>query len=133
MNIIVPQGEYNSVTSPDTISSGGFCTCFVTGVWDRKLKKAHILHDDAPFMHQDLPKFLDMILAESNAVDLTIKVYGGGENELLEDNYVAENREYVQCIFKQYKLTPLEIQFFDSIEGAELIITESGEFILNPV
>ncbi len=31
------------------------------------------------------------------------------------------------------KLTPLEIRFFDSIEGAELIITESGEFILNPV
>ncbi len=133
MNIIVPQGEYKSVTSPDTISSGGFCTCFVTGVWDRKLKKAHILHDDAPFMHQDLPKFLDKILAESSAVDLTIKIYGGRENELLDDNYVAENREYVQSIFKQYKLTPLEIRYFDSIEGAELIITESGEFILNPV
>lgn len=131
MYIQVEQGEYQTVTSPDTISSGSFCTCYVVGVWDKRLRRAHILHDEAPINDQILPKFLDMILAESRIDDLTIKVFGGGESGDEHQGYIFDNRQFVlQTIIADYNLVPVEIRFFDDREGGDLLISEIGEFIL---
>lgn len=132
MHIQVEQGEYKSVISPDTISSGAFCTCYVIGIWDKRLRMAHLLHDDAPINHQILPKFLDMILAESKVGDLTIKVFGGGESGDEHRGYIFENRQFVlQTIITDYNLVPVEIRFFDDMEGGDLLISETGKFILS--
>jgi hypothetical protein len=132
VRIQVEQGEYQSVTSPDSINSGAFCTCYAIGVWDRRLRRAHILHDEAPINDQLLPKFLDMVLSESKAVDLTIKVFGGGEAGDEHRDYVLQNRQFVlQTIITDYKLIPIEVRFFDDQEGGDLLITETGEFVLN--
>lgn len=92
MHIQVEQGKYQTVTCPDTISSGSFCTCYVVGVWDKRLRGAHILHDEASINDQVLLKFLDMILAESKMADLTIRVFGGGESGDEHQGYIYDNR-----------------------------------------
>jgi len=126
MNINVDQGEFNVAESGFTITTGYAVPCILIGVYDKKLKKAYLIHEDIAAHNGKLSEFIEKIKAESNIEDLIIKVRGGSGSKKDPDfDAVEHNRAAVENSLKDFPKKNIDKLWRKSCMGID---TETGKF-----
>lgn len=127
MNITVEQGEFDVAERGFTIETGAARPCILIGIYDRKLKKAYLIHEDIASHNGKLSEFIQAVKEGSNAEDLIVKVRGGAESKNNPDFDAVElNRKVVLSSLTEFlEESKINVLWRQSCMGID---TETGKF-----
>ncbi len=127
MNKIVEQGEFDIAENGFTIETGLAWPCILIGIYDKRLKRAYLIHEDIAAHNGKLSEFIEAVKAGSNAEDLVINVRGGSESARDSDfDAVEGNRKAVMdSLDNFFGKSQINVKWRQSIMRID---TETGKF-----